>query len=246
MFHKVLIANRGEIALRIGRTLRRMGIASVAVHSEADRFTAPVLAADEAVAIGPSPAAESYLRIEAIIAACRATGAEAVHPGYGFLSERAEFVDALNAAGVRFIGPRAEHLRAFGLKHTARALAERAGVALLPGSGLLEDVAQAVAAAASIGFPVMLKSSAGGGGIGMQLCRSEAELIERFENVRRQGANSFGDARVYLERFVARAPYRGAGFRRRPRRRGDAGRARVLAAAPQPEGDRGDARAEPS
>jgi len=205
VFHKILIANRGEIALRIGRTLRRMGIASVAVHSEADRFTAPVLAADEAVAIGPSPAAESYLRIEAIIAACRATGAEAVHPGYGFLSERAEFVDALDAAGIRFIGPRAEHLRAFGLKHTARALAERAGVALLPGSGLLDGEAQAVTAAASIGFPVMLKSTAGGGGIGMQLCRNEAELIERFEKVRRQGANSFGDARVYLEKFVARA-----------------------------------------
>ena len=205
VFRKVLIANRGEIALRIGRTLRRMGIGSVAVYSEADRFTAPVLAANEAVAIGPSPAAESYLRIEAIIEACRATRAEAVHPGYGFLSERAEFVDALDAAGIRFIGPRAEHLRAFGLKHTARALAERAGVALLPGSGLLEDVAQAIAAAASIGFPVMLKSTAGGGGIGMQLCRNEAELIERFENVRRQGANSFGDARVYLEKFVARA-----------------------------------------
>ncbi len=205
MFRKVLIANRGEIALRIGRTLRRMGIASVAIYSDADRFTAPVLAADEAVAIGRSPAAESYLRIEAIIEACRATGAEAVHPGYGFLSERAEFVDALDAAGIRFIGPRAEHLRAFGLKHSARALAERAGVPLLPGSGLLEDLAQAVGAAATIGFPVMLKSTAGGGGIGMQLCRNEAELIERFETVRRQGANSFGDARVYLEKFVARA-----------------------------------------
>ena len=205
MFRKILIANRGEIALRIGRTLRRMGIASVAAYSDADRFTSPVLEADEAVAIGPSPAAESYLRIEAIVAACRATGAEAVHPGYGFLSERAEFVDALDAAGIRFIGPRAEHLRAFGLKHSARLLAERAGVPLLPGSGLLDDLAQAVAAAAAIGFPVMLKSTAGGGGIGMQLCRDEAELALRFDNVRRQGANSFGDARVYLEKFVARA-----------------------------------------
>jgi len=205
MFDKVLIANRGEIALRIGRTLRRMGIASVAVYSEADRFTAPVLTADEAVPIGPSPAGESYLRIEAIVDACRASGANAVHPGYGFLSERGEFVDALDAAGIRFIGPRAEHLRAFGLKHSARALAEQAGVPLLPGSRLLDSQEQAVAAAAAIGFPVMLKSTAGGGGIGMQLCRDEAELVERFERVRRQGANSFGDPRVYLEKFVARA-----------------------------------------
>ena len=205
MFRKVLIANRGEIALRIGRTLRRMGVASVAVYSDADRFTAPVLAADEAFAIGASPAAESYLRIDAIIDACRATGAEAVHPGYGFLSERAAFVDALTAAGIRFIGPRAEHLRAFGLKHAARALAEQAGVPMLPGSGLLSDLDQAVAQAAMIGFPVMLKSTAGGGGIGMQLCRDVSELIERFETIRRQGANSFGDARVYLEKFVSRA-----------------------------------------
>ena len=205
MFRKVLIANRGEIARRIGRTLRRMGIASVAVHSEADRFTAPVLEADEAVAIGPSPAAGSYLRIEAIVDACRATGAEAVHPGYGFLSERAEFVDALHEAGVRFIGPRAEHLRAFGLKHAARLLAARTGVPLLPGSGLLDDTAQAVAAAEAIGYPVMLKSTAGGGGIGMQLCRDADELAARFDNVRRQGGNSFGDTRVYLEKFVARA-----------------------------------------
>ncbi len=205
MFRKVLIANRGEIARRVGRTLRRIGIASVAVYSDADRFTLPVLEADEAVRIGPAPAAVSYLRIEAIIDACRATGAEAVHPGYGFLSERAEFVDALDAAGLRFVGPRAEHLRAFGLKHSARALAQRAGVPLLPGSGLLDDAAQAVAAAAAIGYPVMLKSTAGGGGIGMRLCRDADELAARFEDVRRQGANSFGDARVYLEKFVARA-----------------------------------------
>ncbi len=205
MFNKVLIANRGEIARRVGRTLRRMGVASVAVHSDPDRFTLPVLEADEAVRIGPAPAAESYLRIDAIVDACRATGAEAVHPGYGFLSERAEFVDALDEAGIRFIGPRAEHLRAFGRKHSARALAERAGVPLLPGSGLLDDAARALAAAVAIGFPVMLKSTAGGGGIGMRLCRDADELAARFEDVRRQGANSFGDARLYLEKFVARA-----------------------------------------
>ena len=123
MFRKVLIANRGEIARRVGRTLRRMGVASVAVYSDADRFTLPVLEADEAVRIGPASAAESYLRIEGIVDACRASGAEAVHPGYGFLSERAEFVDALDEAGIRFVGPRAEHLRAGGLKHSARSLA---------------------------------------------------------------------------------------------------------------------------
>ncbi len=205
MFRKVLVANRGEILARIGRTLRGMGIASVAVCSEADRFTAPVLAADEAVTIGPAPAAQSYLRAEAIIAACRATGAEAVHPGYGFLSERAEFAEALAEAGIGFIGPTPASLRAFGLKHGARALAHSSGVALLPGSGLLEDLAQARAAAARLGFPVMLKSTAGGGGIGMQLCRTPGELDERFAIVQRLAQASFGDARVYLERFVTRA-----------------------------------------
>ena len=205
MFRKVLVANRGEIAGRVIRTLRQMGIASVAVHSDADRFTPPVLLADEAVHIGPSPAAESYLRTEAILGACRRTGAEAVHPGYGFLSERAEFAEALEAAGVRFIGPRPEHLRAFGLKHTARKLAERSAVPQLPGSALLDSPVAAAAAAARIGYPVMLKSTAGGGGIGMQLCRDPAELAERFAAVERLAGNAFGDARVYLERYVARA-----------------------------------------
>ncbi|MCX5479758.1 urea carboxylase [Kaistia geumhonensis] len=205
MFSKVLIANRGEIAGRIVRTLRRMGIASVAVHSEADRFTRPVLDADERVAIGPSPAKDSYLNIDAIVAACRATGAEAVHPGYGFLSENAGFAERLAAEGIRFIGPRPQHLTAFGLKHTARALAEASGVPLLPGSGLIASAGEALAAAEVVGYPVMLKSTAGGGGIGMQLCRDAAELSARFEAVQRMAGSSFGDARVYLERFVARA-----------------------------------------
>ena len=205
MFRKVLVANRGEIAGRVIRTLRRMGIASVAVYSDADRFAPPVLLADEAVRIGPSPAAESYLRMDAILDACQRTGAEAVHPGYGFLSERAEFAQALQAAGIRFIGPRPEHLRAFGLKHTARELAERSLVPLLPGSGLLDSAAAADEAAARIGYPVMLKSTAGGGGIGMQLCRDPAELTERFAAVERLAGNAFGDARVYLERYVAKA-----------------------------------------
>lgn len=205
MFTKVLIANRGEICARVVKTLRRMGIASVAVYSDADRFTLPVLSADEAVHIGPSPAKQSYLDIDAVIAACKATGAQAVHPGYGFLSENAGFVERLNAAGITFIGPRVEHLRGFGLKHTARALAKAAGVPLLPGTDILENVEAAQEAAAGIGFPVMLKSTAGGGGIGMQLCHNAEELAAKFAAVQRMATSSFGDARVYLERFVAEA-----------------------------------------
>ncbi len=205
MFAKVLIANRGEIARRIVRTCREMGVLSVAVASQVDRFAPGVLEADEHVVLGPAPATESYLNVEAVIAACRRTGAEAVHPGYGFLSENAAFAEQLAAEGIRFIGPRPEHLRAFGLKHTAREIAAEAGVPLLPGSGLLDTADEAVEAARLIGLPVMLKSTAGGGGIGMQLCRTEDELRERFETVQRMARASFGDARVYLERFVARA-----------------------------------------
>ena len=205
MFEKILIANRGEIAGRVIRTLKRMGIASVAVHSEADRFSAPVLAADEAVHIGPSPARESYLKLDAIIDACLRSGAQAVHPGYGFLSENAAFAEALAAHGIRFIGPRPEHLRDFGLKHTAREIAQRCGVPLLPGSGLLADLDEALREAARIGYPVMLKSTAGGGGIGMQLCHDEAELRDRYDAVLRMAGASFGDARVYLERYISTA-----------------------------------------
>ncbi|MCW0181630.1 MAG: urea carboxylase [Zavarzinia sp.] len=205
MFKKILIANRGEIAARVIKTAKKMGIATVAVHSEADRFTLPVLAADEAICLGPAPAKESYLRAEAIVQACLDTGAEAVHPGYGFLSENAGFAEALAARGIRFIGPRPEHLRDFGLKHTARALAEAAGVPLLPGTGILLSAEEALAAAHEIGYPVMLKSTAGGGGIGMSLCHDAAELQARFEAVQRMASSSFGDARVYIERFVATA-----------------------------------------
>ena len=205
MFKKVLVANRGEIAGRVIRTVRRMGLSSVAVYSDADRFAAPVLSADEAVRLGPAPARESYLKVDAIIQACLATGAEAVHPGYGFLSENAEFAEKLAAHGIRFIGPRPEHLREFGLKHTARDLAQKSGVPLRPGTGLLDDAEQAVNEAERIGYPVMLKSTAGGGGIGMQLCHDAAELRSRFEAVQRMASASFGDARVYLERFIATA-----------------------------------------
>ncbi|MFG1207529.1 urea carboxylase [Xanthobacter flavus] len=205
MFSKILIANRGEIARRVIRTARAMGIRSVAVHSDADRFTRGVLEADEAVRLGPAPAAESYLNVDAVIAACKATGAQAVHPGYGFLSENVRFARRLAEEGIAFIGPKPEHLEAFGLKHTARELAKASGVPLLPGTDLLDSAEEALAAAEAITYPVMLKSTAGGGGIGMQLCHTPDELKDVFERVQRTARASFGDARVYLERFVSEA-----------------------------------------
>jgi urea carboxylase len=205
MFQKVLIANRGEIAVRVIRTLKKMGIASVAVYSDADRFSKAVLMADEAVRLGPAPASESYLNVEAVIAACRQTGAEAVHPGYGFLSENIGFAERLKAEGIAFIGPSPENIADFGLKHTARALAKASGVPLLPGSDLLADREAALTAAEEIGYPVMLKSTAGGGGIGMQLCDTPESLAAAFDSVQRTAKSSFGDARVYLERFVSKA-----------------------------------------
>jgi len=205
MFSKVLIANRGAIACRIIRSLRRMGVASVAVFSDADAGSLHVAQADEAVRIGPSPAAESYLNIAAILDAARATGAEAIHPGYGFLSESTEFAAACEAADIAFIGPTAENIAAFGLKHSARALAEDHGVALAPGTGLLTDPAAAVAAAEAIGYPVILKATAGGGGIGMKICDDAAELAEAFDSVVRLGAGNFGNGGVFLERYVETA-----------------------------------------
>lgn len=205
MFKKILIANRGEIAVRIIRTLKRLGIASVVVYSDADRFSKASLMADEAIRLGPAPASESYLNVDAVIAACKATGAEAVHPGYGFLSENIGFADRLAAEGIVFIGPTPENIAAFGLKHTARELARASGVPLLPGSGLVETSEAALAAAMQIGYPVMLKSTAGGGGIGMQLCEDANSLKLAFESVQRTAKASFGDARVFLERFVSKA-----------------------------------------
>ncbi|MGA7241351.1 MAG: biotin carboxylase N-terminal domain-containing protein, partial [Bryobacteraceae bacterium] len=205
MFHKVLIANRGVIACRIIRTLRRMGVLSVAVYSEADRHSLHVRRADEAVAIGPPPPAQSYLAIPAIVEAARSTGAEAIHPGYGFLSENAAFAEACELAGIAFIGPTPAQMRAFGLKHTARSIAREQGVPLLPGTGLLESVAEALTVAESIGYPVMLKSTAGGGGIGMRLCESADALTEAFAAVRRLSEASFGSAGLYLEKFVRHA-----------------------------------------
>ncbi len=205
MFTKVLIANRGEIACRIIRTLKKMGIASVAIYSEADAGAQHVLDADEAVCVGPAPAAESYLNSQKILQVGADTGAQAIHPGYGFLSENASFAEACEAAGIVFIGPTPAQMREFGLKHTARNLAEKNGVPLLPGTGLLKDVAEAKLQAEIIGYPVMLKSTAGGGGIGMQLIWVEAELAAAFESVQRLSKNNFKDSGIYLEKYVQAA-----------------------------------------
>jgi urea carboxylase len=205
MFDKVLIANRGAIACRILRTLQRLQIRSVAVWSDADRHARHVALADEAVRLGPAPATQSYLCSQALIAAARATGAQAIHPGYGFLSENAAFAEACSAAGIAFIGPTPRQLRDFGLKHTARALARAQGLPLLPGSELLRDVDHALQVAEQVGYPLMLKSTAGGGGIGMQLCRDVAQLRDAFASVARLARSNFGDGGVFLERYVERA-----------------------------------------
>jgi urea carboxylase len=199
---KVLIANRGEIACRIIRTLDRMGVASVAVCSEADAQALHVRMAGESVCLGPAAATESYLKTESILEAARILGVDGIHPGYGFLSENSSFAAACEGAGIRFVGPRPEHLADFGLKHVARDLARRAGVPMLPGSDLVADAAEAAREAARIGYPVMLKSTAGGGGIGLQLCRNEQELAERFAMVRRLGEANFKQGGVYVEKFV--------------------------------------------
>lgn len=200
MFKKVLIANRGAIACRILRTLRRMGIASVVVYSDADKHSSHVIDADEAVPLGAAPAADSYLRQDKLLAAARQTGAQAIHPGYGFLSENAEFAAACEAAGIAFIGPTPQQMREFGLKHTARALAERAAVPLLPGSGLLDSLDDARTQAARIGYPLMLKSTAGGGGIGMAVCRDDGELLAAYASVERLASNNFSQGGLFLEK----------------------------------------------
>ncbi len=203
MFTRILIANRGEIACRIIKTARRMGIRTVAVFSEADKDALHVELADEAVAIGPPPAAESYLAIDKILAACRATGAEAVHPGYGFLSERAEFAAALEDAGIVFIGPNPRAIAAMGDKIESKRLAAAAQVSTVPGFlGVIESEGHALAIADEIGFPVMIKASAGGGGKGMRIARSRAEVAEGFVRARSEAKSSFGDDRVFIEKFI--------------------------------------------
>ena len=205
MFTKVLIANRGAIACRIERTLRKMGVKSVAVYSEADVGSLHVAQADEAVLIGPAPAAQSYLAIEKILAVAKETGAQAIHPGYGFLSENPGFAEACAAAGIVFIGPKPDQMRRFGLKHTAREIAQAEGAPLLPGTGLLPDVSAALREAEHIGYPVMLKSTAGGGGIGMQLCWNAAELEPAFARVDRLSRANFKESGLFLEKYVERA-----------------------------------------
>ncbi len=204
-FDKVLVANRGAIACRVIRTLDRLGIASVAVYSEADRHSLHVSQAGEAVLLGPAPAAQSYLDVEKVINAALKTGAQAIHPGYGFLSENAGFAEACERAGIAFIGPTPEQMRLFGLKHTAREIADRNGLPLLPGTGLLSSADEALEEAARIGLPVMLKSTAGGGGIGMRLCRKMEEVAEAFAAVERTSRASFKDGGIFLEKFVDRA-----------------------------------------
>ncbi|WP_411033877.1 acetyl-CoA carboxylase biotin carboxylase subunit [Shinella sp. BYT-45] len=205
MFRKILIANRGEIACRVVRTARRMGIATVAVHSDADRDALHVGMADEAVRIGPAEAAKSYLNIPAIVAAARASGAEAVHPGYGFLSENPDFVEAVEAAGLVFIGPSANAIRAMGLKDAAKALMEKAGVPVVPGyHGERQDDAFLGGEADAIGYPVLIKARAGGGGKGMRRVDRPADFAAALESARREAESAFGDGRVLVEKYMAK------------------------------------------
>jgi propionyl-CoA carboxylase alpha chain len=203
MFETILIANRGEIACRVIKTCRRLGLRTVAVYSDADADALHVQMADAAVRIGPPPAAESYLNIEAIVEACRRTGARAVHPGYGFLSERAAFARALEAAGITFIGPSVAAIEAMGDKIESKRLARAAGVSTVPGTlDSIADPDEARRIAREIGYPVMIKASAGGGGKGMRIARDERELLDGIARARSEARSAFGDDRVFLEKFV--------------------------------------------
>ncbi len=203
MFEKILIANRGEIACRIAKSARKMGIKTVAVYSEADRDALHVLSADEGVLIGPAPSSQSYLQAERILQACKDTGAQAVHPGYGFLSENSAFCEALAAAGIAFIGPKTRAIEAMGDKITSKKLAEAAGVNTIPGfTGVVEGAEHAVQISQGIGYPVMLKASAGGGGKGMRIARNDAECRDGFERATNEARSSFGDDRVFIEKFI--------------------------------------------
>jgi acetyl-CoA carboxylase biotin carboxylase subunit len=203
MFKKVLIANRGEIALRIIRACHELGIEAVAVFSEADRESLHVRFADDDVCIGPAPARDSYLKIPQIIAAAEITGADAIHPGYGFLSENAEFAEIVRASNIAFIGPTPDQIRAMGNKAEARRLAQEAGVPIVPGTpGPVGDVEEAVAAAREIGFPVIIKAAAGGGGKGMRVALEEDDFARHFQLARSEALAAFGDDAVYLEKYL--------------------------------------------
>ncbi|MEM9444907.1 MAG: urea carboxylase [Verrucomicrobiota bacterium] len=205
MFQKVLIANRGAIAYRIQRTLKRMGVHSVAVYSEADTHSRHTLNADEAILIGEAQPTESYLNIHKIIEAAKSSGAQAIHPGYGFLSENTDFVKACERANITFIGPTAKQIEAFGLKHSARELAKKCNAPLCPGTELLLDIDEAKSAAKQIGYPIMIKSTAGGGGIGMQIAYNEKELCSAFTSVKRLGEHNFKNAGIFIEKYIERA-----------------------------------------
>jgi acetyl-CoA carboxylase biotin carboxylase subunit len=203
MFEKILIANRGEIALRVHRACKEMGISTVAVHSETDTGSMWVRLADESVCIGPAAAAKSYLNIPSIIAACEITGAQAVHPGYGFLSENARFAEIVGAHGFTFIGPKPEHIRMMGDKITAKQAVKAAGIPVVPGSdGAIDDLDEAMAAAEAIGFPVLIKAAAGGGGRGMKVAMDRDGLFEAISTAQAEAKAAFGDGSVYLERYL--------------------------------------------
>jgi acetyl-CoA carboxylase biotin carboxylase subunit len=203
VFKKILIANRGEIALRVHRACKEMGVSTVAVHSEADAGAMHVRLADESVCIGPASAAKSYLNIPAIISAAKITGADAIHPGYGFLSENARFAEIVGAHGLTFIGPKPEHIRVMGDKISAKKTAKAAGIPVVPGSeGGLETVEEAFAAAEAIGYPVLIKAAAGGGGRGMKVARSADQLEEAVRTAQSEAKAAFGDGAVYMERYL--------------------------------------------
>jgi acetyl-CoA carboxylase biotin carboxylase subunit len=203
MFDKILIANRGEIALRVLRAAKELGISTVAVYSTADKDAMHVKLADESVCIGPPPARESYLNIPALLAACEITGADAIHPGYGFLSENARFAEILEEHGIAFIGPKAEHIRLMGDKIEAKRTATRLGIPCVPGSeGAITDEAMALKVAAEIGYPVLVKAAAGGGGRGMKVARTEGDLVEAVATAKSEAKSAFGDDAVYLEKYL--------------------------------------------
>ena len=203
MFDKILIANRGEIALRVLRAAKELGIATVAVYSTADKEAMHVKLADESVCIGPPPARDSYLNIPALLAACEITGADAIHPGYGFLSENARFAEILEEHGIAFIGPKAEHIRLMGDKIEAKRTATRLGIPCVPGSeGAITDDAMALKVAAEIGYPVLVKAAAGGGGRGMKVARTQDDLLDAVATAKSEAKSAFGDDAVYLEKYL--------------------------------------------
>ena len=243
MFAKLLIANRGEIACRIMRTARRLGIPTVAVYSDADRDALHVEMADEAVRIGPAAASQSYLDIAKIVAAAKETGADAIHPGYGFLSENAAFARALAKAGIVFVGPNVKAIEAMGDKIESKKLAAKAKVSTVPGHlGVIKDAKEAAKIADEIGYPVMIKASAGGGGKGMRIAYSRKEVEEGFNSSKSRGQVELRRRpRVHREIYRGAAPYRNPGARRQARQRHPSRRARMLDPAPQSEGGRGGA-----